>query len=150
MRRPGGNRSEIAANLVAGDPVLTGVRERMIEHLRKHHDPALQPEFTLMAEAQVGDHIPVHADNVLCAAGEWKPNHVPYRISTALVYLTEFDGGQIVHTLMGSRFAPPPGGLVSFDCEGHYEHKVEPVTAGRRVSIAMWAALPPHPVEPWA
>jgi len=126
----------VPADLVRGAGDLV---EAVVAALREQFDPDDAFDCAFVAELEVGGRHARHADNVMCVADAWQPNHTPHRTVTGLVYLNDdFTGGAIVHHHLGTSIQPVAGTLVMFPCDGHYEHEVLPVTAGRRVSLPVW------------
>jgi hypothetical protein len=79
-----------------------------------------------------------HADNCVRGGG---PNHTAHRTWTALLYLTEPVGGELVFTDLGLAIAPKPGLLVV--SPAHLFHKTEPVREGPvRYSLNLWFKRP--------
>jgi predicted 2-oxoglutarate/Fe(II)-dependent dioxygenase YbiX len=86
-----------------------------------------------------GGHHPEHADNENKDGGDWKPNHTPRRHYSTLLYLnSDFDGGELFFPDLHIRIRPTRGLLIGFPSHHGFVHTVEPVTEGKRYSIACW------------
>jgi hypothetical protein len=96
-------------------------------------------ESLFLAMLPCGGHHPIHADNEAFEGEDWKPNHTPQRHYSTLLYLnSEFQGGDLCFPSLGIRIRPTRGLLIGFPSHHGFVHTVEPVTEGRRYSVACW------------
>lgn len=59
-----------------------------------------------------------------------------FEIATVLYYNDDFDGGELFFTKIGYEIRPEAGMLISFPCSYGYEHGVNEITGGERLTSA--------------
>ncbi len=121
---------------------VISIRARAIATMREFFHVTAYPEFTLMSEMRVGDCHPLHADAERQTAEGWVPNHTPWRSHVGLLYLNtcnaDYRGGLLDLPGIGQTIEPVRGLFVAFPSGRRHVHKVTPVEAGRRLSMAIW------------
>lgn len=98
-------------------------------------------ETLRFSEMRPGNYHVCHRDNqtLEVSRGYWKqgePNHTPQRTGTAIIYLTECEGGEIYFPELHERVIPKPGLAVTFPA--HVTHCVFRVLSGVRQAITIW------------
>ena len=70
-------------------------------------------------------------------------NHTEWIIFSTVLYLNnDYDGGEIYFPNQGIEIRPQAGDMVIFPSGGHeYFHGVNPITSGKRYTIAMWHTM---------
>lgn len=108
------------------------------------------PDYTAYTRVYPGGSHVLHADAVKL---DGSPNHTPWRVLSAMLYLTEagkdFDGGELVFPALAETVTPRPGLLVGFQDTLEFRHEVPAVTRGLREAIAMWFTTDATHSEPW-
>jgi len=88
--------------------------------------------------------VAVHADNSRWnpTAGQWEPNHTPWRTFTASVMLSDpqgYSGGSLrFHGEQAEAFHMASGDGMVFGCGGDNAHSVDPVRSGMRLVLLVW------------
>lgn len=81
----------------------------------------------------------LHADGVKL---DGTPNHTPFRIATAMLYLNDgdvdFAGGRLCFPILDRKIVPKAGRLVGFLCDLEHQHEVEAVYGGVRHGLGFW------------
>ena len=90
-----------------------------------------------MSQIDAGGELPLHLDCDHHPLTRWR------RAASAMLYLTECGGGRLQFWDQGgarisTSFEPRPGRLVIFECTDQAWHSVEPISAGRRLSLSLF------------
>ncbi len=134
--------------------LVSSVRDRIVNAVKQFFDLSEQwPELTLLSEMRTTDSHPLHADAEQLNSGQWVPNHTHWRTHVGLLYLNtstaDYDGGLLRLPELTRTIAPTAGMLVSFPTGRRHIHEVTAITAGRRLSLAIWLTADPSRAEPW-
>lgn len=110
------------------------------EHLKPIYNSILDtvegPQFL---QYDVGDHYDKHNDSESYENGQLK--RVVNRDISLLFYLNDdYEGGQLEFTQLQLTIKPKAGMLIAFPSYLEFEHKVHPVTDGKRFSLVSWIA----------
>ena len=133
-------------------------REEPFAHLYKEVGARLREQFSLpplgldyyaYTRMLPGSSHPLHADALTL---DGRPNHTPYRVASAMVYLSEsnldFGGGWLQFPKLGVKVRERVGLMTGFLTDLEYQHTVPEVTWGVRDALAIWfrrADRPPVP-----
>lgn len=108
------------------------------------------PDYTAYTRLLPGGSHVLHADAVKL---DGTPNHCPWRVLTAMIYLSDhgadFEGGELNFPKLGVRIEPKPGLLVGFLDTVDYQHEVFTLTRGVRDAIAIWYTPDAKHLEGW-
>jgi 2OG-Fe(II) oxygenase superfamily len=133
---------------------VSSIRDRIVTAIKQFFDrPEQWPELTLLSEMRATDSHPLHADAEQLTAGRWVPNHTHWRSYVGLLYLNtstvDYHGGLLRLPQLERTIAPTAGMLVSFPTGRRHIHEVTAITAGRRLSLAIWLTADRSRAEPW-
>jgi hypothetical protein len=137
--------------------LLTRLRSQIVRLFQERYRASamLAVDLTLLSEMSPGDSHPLHADNERQdPAGDWIPNHTPWREFAAIVYLNtcgaDYTGGELRFPSLVIAVRPRAGLLVGFPCNRAYPHEVVPVVQGLRYTLSLWTSTDSGHVEHWS
>lgn len=138
---PGPGVHTVDAEQVYGREVIRPITARVREALAKHFNitEPLYCDYAAAAQSLEGMAHERHADAVTLNGF---PNHTPWRVVTAMLYLndfgTDFTGGQLHFPHIGKVIDPVAGRLVGFRCDAVHTHEVPMIQSGVRRALAFW------------
>jgi hypothetical protein len=135
--------TDIALSQVTKNLPLLQLHLNVAEQLQSHFElPPLRIQYYAYTRIYPGGAHRLHADAVTLNGS---PNHTPYRVATAMLYLSDgevdFAGGSLRFPKLGMEIIPRVGLLVGFLTSLGHQHEVPLVTAGVRDALAMWFQL---------
>lgn len=134
--------------------LIASVAQRVHRFIENWFGPTFIEYAGVVCMPPGGGH-PAHADNCRWdkAAGQWVPNHTPYRSFSSLLYLgthgQDFGGGEFQWVdpfdpqKIHRSITPTAGMLVAFPSTQEFYHQVPPVTWGLRYSFPVWFTQDP-------
>lgn len=129
--------AQLPVNL--GAPLLKQIHQVINQDIT----PTVWADTINYALWRVGDNQLPHADGEHV---DGSPHPYPWRQVGCVLYLnTDYEGGEIYFPDHDIKLKPEAGTLVWFPGTAEYLHGVQPVTQGRRITIAsFWGVSPPH------
>lgn len=117
--------------------VIRKMRNRVVAEFgdvpEEHHE-----DMATISKMLPGSYVEYHADNVRQSGYSWVPNHTAHRTYSAICYLSETHGGELVLPYRNVTVRIEPGTLVGFPSGKDYYHGAEPVIAGVRWALLTW------------
>lgn len=149
---PPPGRHDVNAAPLYGTEVAVSLGTRISEVLADFYsitDP-LVCDYLAASQSLPGMGHVEHADAVT-PAGD--PNHTPWRLVTAMLYLNthgaDFTGGELVFPRLNQSVYPVAGRLVGFRCDAVHTHSVPAVESGTRRAVAAWFTTDPARAASW-
>lgn len=152
-------RADYPADEVFPKDTVRAVRALIGRELARHFEISqpLYADYVAASKMTKGMSHARHADSVTRSG---TPNHTPWRLVTAMLYLNdmgiepesesdeyvrdgEFIGGQLVFPNLERVIEPKTNLLVGFRCDQWHTHEVWPVELGVRRAIAVWYSTDP-------